>query len=115
MQNNCETTTQGGGAKRRPLGAPPKAAPVVSQLFCMDFWWICFCFFLNHKPHLALTPPFRVADSIFLQLLSYAKVWPLRACRDSDSAHTVEVSHFAQSNDNLQTSLKDKETQPYIL
>ena len=25
---DAKTTTQGGGAKRRPLGAPPKAAPV---------------------------------------------------------------------------------------
>ena len=31
---DAKTTTQGGGAKRRPLGAPPKAAPVV---FCIYF------------------------------------------------------------------------------
>ena len=29
----AKTTTQGGGAKRRPLGAPPKAAPVAFGIY----------------------------------------------------------------------------------
>ena len=29
----AKTTTQGGGAKRRPLGAPPKAAPAAFGIY----------------------------------------------------------------------------------
>ena len=66
IKKNKNNITHGRGSALR---MPPKAAPVVSQLFCMDF----FCFLLNHKPHLALTPPFQVADNLRWGLIRLGK------------------------------------------
>ena len=56
---SANKNNQGGGAKRRPFGAPPKAAPVVFQVCCriLQYVWLFFeyasivcCFFVVHVP-----------------------------------------------------------------
>jgi hypothetical protein len=59
---DAKTTTQGGGAKRRPLGAPPKAAPVV---FCIYvgmifqlFLAVLLCFAMISAEKIGFPGPF---------------------------------------------------------